>query len=1243
MIINLCVISTKTGLGSLFEAVDEINKELESVIVPKVFYTHQLDERNKDLIREFKDSVLDADIVIIDIRTPTSWFVKELPELLRRSRARVVLPLVVGSPEILRYLKLNGTTGDAIFSRIREVDMDTQYLEMSKIWRIMDLIEKSGRIIPVGPLKHFRNWALCIKYWAFHGKRNLKNMLLLILKEYFRVKVKYEKPLVEIPPGSIWDPEVGTFKNINEYLEASRVDLTRPTIAILLYAGMHFDQCKPVAEYMFKELKSRGVNVIPIIGGSSRELCNQVDFLRRNCMLQGKPVVDAIVNLQWFRINGGPYGGPSEPTYDLLKELDCPLFNGPIMFMREVSKWEKDEKGVSPIEVVTAVTLPEIDGAIEPIPIAGLSDDMSKRTLIIEDRINRKINRILGWLNLRRKPNAEKRVAIVIYNYPPGEHNVGSASYLDVFGSLEALLKTLKENNYVTDVLTREDLKELITTHGLVNSPQWTLPESTNAIKLDVREYSELLAKLPDEVVSRIVETWGEAPGNINVVHDQFLIPGVILGNVFIGVQPSRGVHENTDKIYHSKDLPPHHQYLAFYYWISEVFKADAVIHLGTHGTLEFMPGKEVGLSAKCFPDTLIGDLPHVYVYHVTNPSEMTIAKRRSYAYTITHGTPPYMKADLYEDYVELEELLHEFEEARVQDPSRASIVEKLIEEKCEKLNIAYSSIDELHDKLFEMKRSIAPRGLHVLGEKWSDEDIVEYLTFVLRYDREVKSLNRVIAESKGLNYDDLLEKPHIIVQGRRGSEILEEIEREAREIVIKVLDGRDGEVVKMFPGEFRRDIESIIEFAKDLANRIRSSNELASVINALDGKYIQPIVAGDPIRTPEAFPTGSHGYAFDPRLIPSKAAYIRGRKIAEETLKKYREKHGKYPETVGVVLWGFETMGTRGETVGQILHYLGVRLVRKHGPWSTDLEVIPLEELGRPRVDVVVTICGIFRDTLPHLITLIDRAVKLVANLNEPPEMNYVRKHVLEMEDTYGENSTIRIFGPKDGAYNTRLTDMIESSAWRSEEELADTYIEDMMYGYGESIHAKEFNELFRNLLNTVDLVSQVRYAHEYEITDLDHYYEFLGGLRKAVENTRGSKVDTIWIDTTLERIKFRDIDEAIDHAVRTRLLNPKWINAMIEHGYDGVREIAERVEYVLGLAATTGEVSNWVWNKIADKYVFNDELRNKMLKENKWAVHEIVKRLYEAYLREYWKPREEDIEKLREVSSEIEGYLEE
>ncbi len=651
---------------------------------------------------------------------------------------------------------------------------------------------------------------------------------------------------------------------------------------------------------------------------------------------------------------------------------------------------------------------------------------------------------------------------------------------------------------------------------------------------------------------------------------------------------------------------------------------------------MEFMPGKEVGLSAACFPDILAGIVPNIYVYHVTNSSEMSIAKRRGYAYTITHLSPPYTRSGLYGELLELQELVHEYNEALLTDPERAKVVEKLALEKAEKLGISASSVEEIHERLFELEREIIPRGLHVLGEKWGPREAAQYLTLLLRYDSEAPSLHRLLAEARGLDYYWLLDNPSARVGGNTAAELLNEIEATVEHFVTLVLEGRKRDAVSLAAskGLSRNEAQKLADYVEKVWGRIRSCGELGAVLRALDGGYLEPRVAGDPLRTPEALPTGSHGYAFDPRLIPSQAAYMRGRLVARESLEEYRRKHGRYPETVAVVLWGFETAGTRGETIGQILEYLGVRLERR-GPWSWNLTPIPVEELGHPRIDVVVTICGIFRDMFPHLLGLLDKAFKLVARLEESPEANYVRKHVsaLAAEGYSRDEVLARVFGPKPGAYNTRLPETIETSMWNSEKELAALYVEDMGYAYTGGSEARPLHDVFKKLLSSTEMVTQIRYAHEYDVVDLDHYYEFLGGLSKAVEETSGKRPEVLWVDTTKEKPKLKHLRRAITDALHTRILNPKWIDAMLHHGYDGARELAERVQYLLGLAATTGEVPSWAWRRIYEKYIEDEETRERIAAANPDALHEIARRLLEAARRGYWEPSREEAEKIEEA----------
>jgi len=1226
--VKIALISTKTTLRALFEALEAVKRETGvDLYLDVIYYVCDSDKLN---FAEVASRVSKADVILIDSRG--GGLPRPLEEAVNRSAARLVVPLIGGGTS-LAYLRLGGLSGEAFTRRMRPLDFDADRLDAEKAFKVINFIERISRTLPLGVLRDYKNYVWLTKYWAFWGKRNLENLLKLILSEYFGVKARFEGPRREVD-NCLYIPEKGCC--VDEVVVPKR-----PAVAIFLYGGMHFEQCLPVAIALKGELERLGISALLVVGGSAESILTQLDTLKRFTSIDGKPIVDAVVNLQLFTINGGPYGGDVGLTRELFSNLGYLLFNGLIAYLRRYSEWRRDPRGLSPIEVLTSVALPEIDGAIEPIISATVDDTQSTDMIVLEERVRKKAARVAKWIQLRYKPNNTKNVAVIIYNYPPGEENVGSAAYLDVFESLAVLLRALADAGYSVKLRSKDELVELVK-DLLVNSPKWRL-YGEGAPKLTLSEYLNYYSSLPEVLRGGVEKVWGPPPGDINVDDEgNFVVPGIVLGNVFIGVQPARGFHEDPKRLYHSKDLPPHHQYLAFYRWVRDVFKADVIVHLGTHGTLELLPGKEVGLSEVCWPDVLIADVPHVYVYHVTNPSEMTIAKRRGYAYIITHGAPPFTNAELYGEYSELEQLVHEYNEER--DEEKRKLILSLIKEKSAKLNLKCDDLEELHAYLYEMKKSAIPKGLHVLGKRWSDEDVVSYALYVAKRDGEVKSLIRLIVEEQGLSYDEVLSNPGNVFKGMRGREVLEEAERTAREVIRLLMAGEEPEsVAKRSFKRLRGEALETLEYVRELCERVRRSDELGSLLKALSGVYVEPRVAGDPIRTPEAFPTGSHGYAFDPRLIPSKAAYLKGSKIAEGLVRRFRERSGRYPESMSFVLWGFETAQTRGETIGMTLQLLGVRLIRDKGPWSPRLEVIPLEQLGRPRIDVVVTICGFFRDMFPNLMSLLSQAVKLVAQLDEPPEMNYVRKHYLELRDAFGEEVALaRIFGPKPGTYGTRLPELVESSSWSSEEELVDVYLQDMGYAYTDKLHAAEARHFLPEVLKTVELIAQVRSTTEYDVGDLDHYYEFLGGVRRTIELLTGKRVEALWVDTTGVRDSFKGVEEAVEFCARTRLLNPKWINAMLEHGYDGARNVMKRVEYLLGHAALTKAVDEWIWSEVAKAYVLNRDVREKMKKHNPWALHRIIDVLYEAKRRGYWRPDEELLKEVEKVRLEVERLLE-
>jgi len=1169
--IKILLISTIVN-KSLKEAIRSVSDFCEV----KLIYSHELRSFEK---KELQNLVDWADVVLVDFRGDPGI----LNEIKFGEKDFIAL---VGGGSLVTKAKLGKFR---IPAKVASSFISDPASLKKRIENIQKAIETAGKILPFGVLKDARNYIKTLRYWANGGYENYRNMFLHLC----RVKgldVEAKDPL-EFPDFGFYHPLYGfDYKPIDK----------KPKIGIVFYGGMHFEQCQKTLTEMVNWFEKEDLNIVPVYSDGILNL-NALELLND---------VDAIISLLWFRLNGGPMGGDPKITIELLKKKRAKLFTPTLMLTQKLSDWEEEQRGVNVVTLFGSVVLPEMDGAVEPIPVCGVYED---EVIPIKDRIKKFCERVERWVNLRYKPNFEKKVAIVIYDYPPGEENLGNAAYLNTFESLKVIFKRLKDEGYKVEM---KDVGEVLLEKKLFN-PKFFTEKVVDCPRLSKDNYLKFFNELPEELKRDVIENFGEPPGDIMVDEEGILIPVILLGNVAVGIQPSRRkiLQDSEDLLsaIHDKTKPPHHQYLAFYFWLKNVFQADAVIHLGTHGTLEFMKGKECGLSSKCFPDVLISLTPHLYVYHVINVSEGTIAKRRSYATLLSYNSPPYTNADLYDEYARLEELIEEFRAEK--NPARAETAKAKVFELAEKLGIE-KDLEKIEAKIYEYKRSIIPKGLHVIGKKYDFQELKEFVLLLSRYDRgELKSLHRLIAEKKGLDFEKILEDP----------KMLKLIDEEAKRIIEEYFSGRT-----------KKEFEGILNYCKKVAENFSdNTTELENLVKALNGEYVEPSVGGDIIRNPDVLPTGRNLYQFDPLRIPTEAATERGKKAAKEIIERYFKKHGKYPESIALVLWGFETTQTFGETVAQIFEYLGVELIHKTA-WEKELKVKTLEELGRPRIDVVVTICGFFRDMFPNLIELIDKAINFVAELPEPEEFNFVKKHKKEVK------SLIRIFGPVATEYGTRMLQLVEDSIWREEKDLAEAYLSSMCYAYGKNVHGIEAKEVFEGLLKKVSVVSQTRSSIDYEITDLDHYYEFFGGLSKAVEVLKGEKAEMIIVDSTREIAKVESVKDSIERGTITRTLNPKWIEEMLKHGFNGVQKIADRIEYLLGLSATTNAVESRLWDKIAERFVLDEKLFNKLKELNPYAVKEMLEKLLEAEKRGYWDAGELK-KKIEEKYLEIEGILEE
>ncbi|MDP3565213.1 MAG: cobaltochelatase subunit CobN, partial [Methanoregula sp.] len=943
------------------------------------------------------------------------------------------------------------------------------------------------------------NYSRSIDYWMHGGIENYSRLLLLLLRNYHGFS---DLPVPDLPlkhpDYAIYHPDLGFFEDRDDYFKALGYPADKPVIGIMFHGGMHLEQNITTVRGFIRTLAD--CTIIPIYANPE----NNLRSIEKYFLEGDRPIVDAIINLKWFRINGGPMGGDPELTQHLLKKLNVPVFAPVCLFSQDVEEWEESVAGISPISSIMSVIWPELDGCIEPIPVCGVQSvivngEECKEIQPIEDRLQRIAGRIRNWIALRHKANRDKKVAIIIYSYPPGDGNLGGASYIDTFVSLRRLLETLRDQGYTVEI-PDEKLHELFERKAMANSSTWQSIEKTaqNSYSWDLASYRSVFSALPAEAQDDVIAAWGPPPGTVMTHEDKFVLPALPFGNVLVGVQPARPPLEEADvaKASHDKTKPPHHQYIAYYRWLETVWKADCVIHVGTHGLAEFTKGKEIGLSEGCFPDILIGNMPNLYYYTVTNTSEATIAKRRLYGTLLSYNSPPFSTSDLYEKYIELEDLIAEHEEAiRLEQEVRKERTQEKIFALAAELHFDGESIPAIHEQVYEMKRSIIPQGLHVLGEQYHPEAYKRYIEFVIRYDREAsKSLNRILAEFQGIPYDTAIRN-----KGQYAT-VLDQVDQKSREMVSILIDeGVEAAVASSgITGEAVQDLRATLAMGLALSRDYADNNlELENCIRGLNAGFIAPRVGGDVIRKPEVLPTGGNLLQFDPTKIPTQTAFERGAEIAENTIARYREQDGHYPERVGVVLWGFETSNSGGETIGQILSYMGVKVSRKRGAWAPELRVIPLEELGRPRIDCHVSICGFFRDMFPNIMQMINNAVALVSALDEPYEQNFVKKHSEENltsldgqvteglldEKTAQKLSTARIYGPRAGEYGTRMLGLTEDSVWKDEADLAEVYMASMSHVYVDTIHGESQRALYEKNVKTIQIISQIRDRHEREI----------------------------------------------------------------------------------------------------------------------------------------------------------------
>jgi len=1302
--------------SSLTAAVKRINAGSENMAVECVGYL--LEElRNEDAYEQFKKDVSEANVFIGSL-----IFVQELAEkvveVVEPARNNLDAVLVFPSmPEVMRLNKVGSFTMKnlgqsksvvADFMKKKKQEDGSSFEEgMLKLLRTLPKVLK---FLPSDKAADARTFMMSFQYWLGGSPENLESLLIMVGQDYVapikenmkgKQKVVAEDPVL-LPDKAIWHPVAPSivFENNQKYFDwynnefcpdAGIDSKTAPTIGIILQKS-HINT-KDDTHYvsLISELESRGARVVSIYSGGL-DFSGPVEefFYDKN----GKPIVDTVINLTGFALVGGPASQDHAKASKVLKKLNRPYMCAVPLVFQSFEEWQSSELGLHPIQVALQVSLPEIDGAIEPIIYAG-REGATGRSVPLADRVNLLADRALKWANLRAKPKKDKKIAITIFSFPPDKGNVGTAAYLDVFDSIKAVMAQLKSEGY--DIGDAPDSKEALM-ESVLNDPEAKIssPKLNVAYRMPTSEYYELTPYATD-----LEENWGPAPGNLNSDGQNLVVYGKQFGNVFIGVQPSFGYEGDPMRLLFAKSASPHHGFAAYYTYLEKIFKADAVLHFGTHGSLEFMPGKQVGMSGTCYPDRLINSLPSAYLYAANNPSEATIAKRRSYSATVSYLTPPAENAGLYKGLKELKELISSYQGLRENEGRGPAIVNSIVSTaytcnldkdvdlpNLETYDASKDSAENrdkivgaVYAQIMQIESRLLPCGLHTVGVPPTAEEAIATLVNIAQLDRpedNIEGLPRVIAASVGRDINEVYRGNNQgILDDVELNTRITEASRAAVRALVQQSTGADGRVKEVktffddlggifgqmmggkkpwtkaiidagFPKVQEERLEGVMKYLEFCLKQVVANNELSGIMELLNGEFLMPAPGGDPIRNPDVLPTGRNMHALDPSAIPTAAAVEVANDVVRKLLEKLKdENNGMYPESIAFTLWGTDNIKTYGESLAQVLALVGVRPVPDSLGRVNKVELIPLEQLGRPRIDVVVSCSGVFRDLFINQMNLMDRGIKMAAEADEPLEMNFVRKHALEQAKELGvslRDAACRVFSNSAGSYSANVGLAIENGGWEDETQLQEQFLTRKGFAFNADKPGmmEQQADLFRAALKRVDVTFQNLDSSEISITDVSHYYD--SDPTKVVQGLRDDKKKPVSLmaDTTTANAQVRTLAETVRLDARTKLLNPKFYEGMLSTGYEGVREIQKRLRNTMGWSATAGEVDNFVFEDANAVFIEDAEMQKRLLDTNPNAFRDMVTTFLEANGRGYWETSEENIERLQELYAEVEDRIE-
>jgi cobaltochelatase CobN len=1077
----------------------------------------------------------------------------------------------------------------------------------------------------------------------------------------------------------------------------ARHDAARPTVGVCFYRSHRLTGNTAFVDALCAAIEDAGANALAVWSYTlRRDGDGRVPAL---ALLEGR--VDALlVTMLATGGSGAADLGDGWTGWDAtaLAALDVPVLQA-VCATASRAAWLASDTGLAPLDAATQVAIPEFDGRI----LAGVVSfkergaDASPVGVAIPryvpdaERCARVARLAVRSARLRALPAARRRVAILLTSFPTKHAKVGMAVGLDTPASALKLLDALAADGMdVARPFAHGD--ELM--HALIagggHDPEFLTDDqlATAPLRLPVAAYLDWYATLPALLREAIEERWGPPPGDRYVDGEAFVVAGLELGNVLVAIQPPRGYGEDPVGIYHDPELPPTHHYLACYRFIEAVWGADAIVHLGKHGTLEWLPGKMLALSAACAPDAALGDMPLVYPFVVNDPGEGVQAKRRAHAVIVDHLVPPMMRADTYDELAELEALLDEYARLEVLDPSKLPGLAARIWSAIERANLQAdldvherpddlgALVEHIDGYLCEIKDIQVKDGLHVLGQAPEGDQLRGLTAAMLRLGSGgVPGLRRAVAAAFGLDEPALVAAPGApapqippeLLRRFRGpaasaGDLVDRLEAAQTALLDELAAGgwdaaSAGAVCEDVLGHRDVGVQDALRFAAaEVVPRIRrTGDELASVVAALNGRHVPSGPSGAPTRGRlDVLPTGRNFYSVDPRALPSELSWDVGRRLAEALLERHVRETGQLPRMVGLVAWGTSAMRTQGDDVAEILALLGVRPTwHPESRRVTGIEVIGLEELARPRIDVTVRISGFFRDAFPHLVALLDDAVAAVAALDEPPESNHVAAHArADAERLAAElggegawrRATTRVFGSKPGTYGAGLAQLIDARDWRGDADLAEVYAAWGGYAYGRGLDGVPAQEALRQTYARIEIAAQNVDSREHDILDAGDYFAFHGGMVAMVRSLGSEPAAYLGDSSDPSRVVARTLAEETRRVVRARVANPRWIASMIRHGYKGAAELSATVDYLFGYDATAGVAEDWMYEQVAAKYLLDDDVAAFMAQSNPWAARAVAERLLEAADRGLWaEPEEATLAGIRDRFLELEGELEE